>query len=63
MDSRLESQEYTSPAELQRQAQLRELEQKQQIWRWLIIVALALLGLETVLARWLTGNSSATGKA
>lgn len=62
-DSGLESQEHTSPAELQRQAQLRELEQKQQLWRWLIIVALALLGLETVLARWLTGKSSATGKA
>ncbi|QDU02810.1 hypothetical protein V6x_25180 [Gimesia chilikensis] len=63
MDSGLESLEHTSPAELQRQAQLRELEQKQQLWRWLIIVALALLGLETVLARWLTGKSSATGKA
>jgi hypothetical protein len=53
----------TSPADLHRQAQLRELEQKQQLWRWLIVVALALLGLETVLAKWMAGKSSATGKA
>ncbi|QDV16701.1 hypothetical protein Pan153_13320 [Gimesia panareensis] len=62
-DARASTADKTSPADLHRQAQLRELEQKQQLWRWLIIVALALLGLETVLAKWMAGKSSATGKA
>jgi len=51
------------PADTRRQALLRELEQKQKLWRWLIIVALAMLGLETVLAKWITGKTSATRKA
>ncbi len=51
------------PADTRRQALLRELEQKQKLWRWLILVALAMLGLETVLAKWITGKTSATRKA
>jgi len=50
-------------SETQRQALVRELEQKQKLWRWLIIVALAMLGLETLLAKWITGKTSATRKA
>ncbi|QDV50502.1 vWA domain-containing protein [Gimesia fumaroli] len=50
-------------ADLKRQALIREMEQKQKIWRWLIIVALAMLGLETVLAKWIAGKTSATRKA
>lgn len=49
--------------DLHRQALLWELEQKQKLWRWLILLALALLGLETVLAKRMAGKSSATGKA
>tara|TARA_R110002095_G_scaffold207151_2_gene191969 strand:+ start:23313 stop:25412 length:2100 start_codon:yes stop_codon:yes gene_type:complete len=49
-------------ADLKRQALIREMEQKQKIWRWLIIVALAMLGLETLLAKWIAGKTSATRK-
>ncbi|MCH9723273.1 MAG: BatA domain-containing protein [Planctomycetes bacterium] len=52
-----------SASEILRQALIRELEQKQKIWRWLIIVALAMLGLETLLAKWISGTTSATRKA
>lgn len=52
-----------APANLRRQAQIREMEQKQNIWRWLIIVALAMLGLETLLAKWIAGKNLATRKA
>lgn len=51
------------PSDSRRQALTRELEQKQKLWRWLIIVALAMLGLETLLAKWITGKTSATRKA
>ena len=50
-------------ANLKRQALIREMEQKQKLWRWLIIVALAMLGLETLLAKWIAGKTSATRKA
>lgn len=50
-------------ADLKRQAQIRELEQKQKIWRCLIILALAMLALETVLAKRIAGKTSATRKA
>ncbi|WP_417378575.1 BatA domain-containing protein [Gimesia sp.] len=50
-------------ADLQRQALVRELEQKQKLWRWLILGALALLGLETLLAKWFADKTSATRKA
>lgn len=51
------------PSEIRRQALLQELEQKQQIWRWLIIVALVMLGIETLLAKWIVQNTSVTRKA
>ncbi|WP_298866629.1 BatA domain-containing protein [uncultured Gimesia sp.] len=50
-------------SEIRRQALIRELEQKQKIWRWLIIVALAMLGLETVQSKWISGTTSAIRKA
>ncbi len=50
-------------ADIQRQALVRELEQKQKLWRWLILGALALLGLETLLAKWFADKTSATRKA
>src|SRR5690606_36521202 len=53
----------TQSADLQRQALIQELEQKQQLWRWLILGALALLGLETLLAKWFADKTSATRKA
>ncbi|WP_417383726.1 vWA domain-containing protein [Gimesia sp.] len=53
----------TQSADLRRQAQVRELEQKQKLWRWLILGALALLGLETLLAKWFADKTSATRKA
>ncbi|HBL48062.1 MAG TPA: hypothetical protein DDZ90_32240, partial [Planctomycetaceae bacterium] len=53
----------TQSADLQRQALVQELEQKQQLWRWLILGALALLGLETLLAKWFADKTSATRKA
>lgn len=53
----------TQSADLQRQALVQELEQKQKLWRWLILGALALLGLETLLAKWFADKTSATRKA
>ncbi|QDT89429.1 vWA domain-containing protein [Gimesia algae] len=53
----------TKSVDLQRQALVRELEQKQKLWRWLILGALALLGLETLLAKWFADKTSATRKA
>ncbi len=46
----------TQAEELERQRQLRdiELESQQQLWRWLIVVVLGVLGLET----WLAGRRS-----
>lgn len=50
-------------SDIRRQALIRELEQKQKIWRWLIIVALMMLCLETLLAKWIVSKTSATRKA
>ncbi|QDU09213.1 BatA domain-containing protein [Gimesia aquarii] len=49
--------------DVRRQVLIQELEQKQKIWRWLIIVALAMLCLETLLAKWIASPTSATRKA
>jgi hypothetical protein len=48
----------TREEESDRQRQLRdiELESQQQLWRWLIVVVLGVLGLET----WLAGRGSRT---
>ena len=51
------------PSEIRRQALIQELEQKQKIWRWLIILALVILGIETLLSKWIAGTTSTTGKA
>jgi hypothetical protein len=54
----------SSPEQLQRELQKKvrlqamELEQRQKLWRWLIVSALAVLLLETWLAGWLTRRQS-----
>jgi hypothetical protein len=40
------------------QLQSSELEQRQKLWRWLLVAALAILLLETWLAGWLTRRAS-----
>lgn len=50
-------------SDTQRHALIHEMEQRQQIWRWLIIAALVMLVLETLLAKWIAGKTSAVRKA
>jgi hypothetical protein len=47
----------------QQHLQAAELEQRQKLWRWLIVAALVLLVMETLLAGWLTRRSVVTQAA
>jgi hypothetical protein len=59
----------SSPEAIKREEERRvrmqaaELEQRQKLWRWLIVGALAVLILETWLAGWLTRRQAQTAEA
>jgi hypothetical protein len=48
----------TEKVEIERQRRDRELESRQKLWRWMLILALAALFLETVLSGYFTQKQS-----